>query len=347
MLINRKRTWCDGRRCNRQHGFTLVELLVVIAIIGILIALLLPAINAARESGRRASCANNLRQIALASESFCSEKGTFPPGGVQAKRGDPMANLNGWNRPTGQDFSNNFTWPTLILPFMEMHSVYRMYDFGKPQVSVVNAIARSQTVLTYVCPDDTLQINEPRPGQKGSPSKTEGVGNWDVYSRMRLNYAANYGNTGYNQTNMNGVPFLGGFFTNGKGYTTAQIPDGASHTLAFAEILPAHGPEYWGPPGDGMVAEGGQAFEGYLTPNSTAPDVVCNICPDKRVIRAGCSVSMVDAQQYQAARSAHIAGVNCAMGDASIQYISDFVNLDVWRGLCSSRGRELIGASSY
>ena len=164
---------------------------------------------------------------------------------------------------------------------------------------------------------------------------------------MRLNYAANYGNTGYNQTNLNGVPFLGGFFTNGKGYTKAQITDGLSHTLAFAEVLPGHGPEYWGPPGDGMVAEGGQAFEGYLTPNSSAPDVVCNICPQSRVIPVGCVVSMVDSQQYQAARSAHPGGVNAAMGDASVQFISDFISVDVWRGLCSSHGRELISSSSF
>jgi hypothetical protein len=57
-------------------------------------------------------------------------------------------------------------------------------------------------------------------------------------------------------------------FTNGMGYTEAQIPDRLSHTLAFAEVMPCHGPEYWGPPGDGMVAEGGQAF-GYLTPKAT------------------------------------------------------------------------------
>ena len=99
------------------------------------IGLLLPAINAAREVGPPHFVRNNLRQIALASQAFCSEKGTFPPGGVQAKPGDPMANLNGWNRPTSQDFSNNFTWPTLILPYMEMNSVYRMYNFSLPQVS--------------------------------------------------------------------------------------------------------------------------------------------------------------------------------------------------------------------
>ena len=151
-----------------------------------------------------------------------------------------------------------------------------------------------------------------KPGQLGA-TPTQGVGNWDVYSRMRLNYAANYGNTGYNQTNLNGVTFLGGFFTNGKGYTDRADHRRASNTLAFSEFLPAHGPEYWGPPGDGMLAEGGQAFEGYLTPNSSAPDVVCNICPQSRAIPAGCVVSMVDSATIPGRAAPTPTGVNCGL----------------------------------
>ena len=126
--------------------------------------------------------------------------------------------------------------------------------------------------FTYVCPDDTPQINEPRPGELGwnNGQGSGGIWNWDVYSRVRLNYAACYGNAGYNQTPLGGVAFLGGMFTNGQGYSTASIKDGTSNTLAFSEVLPGHGPYYVGPPGDGMLCEGGQAFEGYVTPNSSA-----------------------------------------------------------------------------
>ena len=265
----------------------------------------------------------------------------FPPGGIQAS----VLGQNGWNRPTVPDFSTNFTWPTMILPEIEQQTVYSMYDFKQSPVTEVNAIARSQVIMTYICPDDQIQIDEPRPGEIGGG--TAGVGNWDVYSRLRLNYAANYGNTGYMQQNMNGVTFQGGFFTNGTPYTSAYIRDGLSNTLAFSEVLPVWGPQYWGPPGDGMIAEGGQAFEGLLTPNSTSPDVVANICETQRVMNVPCIVDMDDSNQTIASRSPHTGGVNSAMGDGSVRFITDAVNVVTWRALCSSQGGEVIDASKF
>ncbi len=322
-----------------RRGFTLVELLVVISIIGILIGLLLPAVQSAREAARRLDCSNNLRQIALAVCNYESGKRVFPPGGISPT----VKGKNGWNRTTLPDFSSDFTWPTQILPQIEQMNIFKMYDFKQPPVSQVNAIARSQPVATYVCPNDRAQIDEPRPGQPGGPAE-----NWIVWSRIRLNYAANYGNTGYEQVDMQGVKFLGGFFTNGRACPASDIRDGMSNTLAFSEVLPGWGPLYLGPPGDGMIAEGGQAFEGLLTPNSTSPDVVCNACPTQRAINGvGCVIDMNDAHQTMASRSAHPAGVNTAMGDASMRYISDTIDVQVWRALCSSRGREVIDASAY
>ncbi len=325
----------------RERGFTLVELLVVITIIGILISLLLPAVQAAREAGRKAQCANNLRQIAQGMHSYANSLRVFPAGGIQAS----ILGQNGWNRKTTNDFSNNFTWPTLILPYVDQQNVYLLYDFRQPQVSKVNAIARSQAVMLYVCPDDTLQINEPQPNQLGGGST--GVGNWDVYARMRLNYAVNYGNTGYMQQTMGGVKFLGAFFTNGTGYNSADIRDGVSNTLCLSETLSAHGPAYLGPPGDGMVAEGGQAFEGYFTPNSTSADVVCNTCTTNRLLPIPCVVDMNDSNQVMAAHSGHTGGVNSAMGDASVHFYTDSIDVAIWRALCSANGSDTINAANF
>ena len=94
---------------DKRRGFTLVELLVVIAIIGILVALLLPAIQAAREAGRRSSCQNNLKQIGIAAQNFHDINGTFPPGMTD-------------------DDTNNFGWGAYLLPFMEQKPLYDRID---------------------------------------------------------------------------------------------------------------------------------------------------------------------------------------------------------------------------
>ena len=134
----------------RQRGFTLVELLVVIAIIGILVALLLPAIQAAREAARRTQCCNNLKQLALGIHSYAGTHVVFPPGGISPS----VVGKNGWKRTGIPDFSTDFTWPTLLLPFIEQDTVFALYDFTQRPVTQVNAIGRSTAVMTYVCPND-------------------------------------------------------------------------------------------------------------------------------------------------------------------------------------------------
>jgi prepilin-type N-terminal cleavage/methylation domain-containing protein len=325
----------------RRHGFTLVELLVVIAIIGVLIALLLPAVQTAREAARRSQCTNNLKQIALGAHNYLTSHGKFMPGSVTPF--NPRRNDNGWNRTRIPDPSSDYTWPILILPFIEQQNIWNRFDFRLPNAHSKNGPARATPVAVYVCPSDLMQINEPRPEQEqqfGSCLHTGEICNWDPWSRIRVNYAANYGNTGYAQLDLQGVIFQGGFFTSGDAYDSRKITDGLSTTIAFSEVLPVHGFGYYGPPGDAMVAEGGQAFQGYLTPNAAAADVVCNICTTRRMIEVPCRVSMADAQQYIASRSVHPSGVNSAMGDGSVRFTSNFVDVNVWRALCSSRGAE-------
>ena len=164
---------------------------------------------------------------------------------------------------------------------------------------------------------------------------------------MRLNYAVCYGNTGYMQQTMGGVKFLGSMFTNGMGMSASDIRDGLSNTLCLSETLPVHGPEYWGPPGDGMLAEGGQSFEGYLTPNSSAADVVANTCTTNRRLVVNCVVDMNDSNQVIAARSAHNGGVNSALGDGSVHFFSDTIDVAVWRALCTANGSDTVGAANF
>jgi prepilin-type N-terminal cleavage/methylation domain-containing protein/prepilin-type processing-associated H-X9-DG protein len=125
-----------GSARNRR-GFTLVELLVVIAIIGILVALLLPAVQSARETARRTSCQNNLKQIALACHNYHDLLNKLPPAST-------ATNLAG---------SSGFA---AILPHLEQSNLYTLYDFSQGNSSPVNLAAVSQRIPTYICPSNVF-----------------------------------------------------------------------------------------------------------------------------------------------------------------------------------------------
>jgi prepilin-type N-terminal cleavage/methylation domain-containing protein/prepilin-type processing-associated H-X9-DG protein len=125
-----------------RAGFTLVELLVVIAIIGVLVALLLPAVQSAREASRRMSCTSSLRQMGIALHNFHDTFGTFPPGGVT-------------NGPCCSTQSGP-TWTIFILPYIEQQALYDRYDQTQANEHANNAFVRTQFVKSYSCPDDAL-----------------------------------------------------------------------------------------------------------------------------------------------------------------------------------------------
>lgn len=122
-----------ANRRGSRSGFTLVELLVVIAIIGVLVALLLPAVQSAREAARRMQCSNNLKQVALAVHNYHDVHRFLPPASTNAT-------LSG---------SSGFA---AILPYLEQTSIYTLYDFSKGNSESVNLQAVSQRIKTYVCP---------------------------------------------------------------------------------------------------------------------------------------------------------------------------------------------------
>ncbi|EMI57482.1 protein containing DUF1559 [Rhodopirellula sallentina SM41] len=132
-------------------AFTLVELLVVIAIIGVLVALLLPAVQAAREAMRRASCQNNLHQVGLALHNYHSAFNNFPPGAIEVR-----PEVSG---------GKQFAWSAFVLPYMEQSALAEQIDFNLPFDDPANAEAAGEVVPAYVCP--STPRSEPRIDEMG------------------------------------------------------------------------------------------------------------------------------------------------------------------------------------
>jgi prepilin-type N-terminal cleavage/methylation domain-containing protein/prepilin-type processing-associated H-X9-DG protein len=143
----------------RLRAFSLVELLVVITIIGVLVALLLPAVHAAREAARRISCSNNLRQIGVGLQHYHEVHGLFPPGGIEVRS---MINPD-----TGKVYGKSgrqLGWPAFLLPFVEQQPLYDRLDFSKAFDATANAVPAAALLSVFVCPS-VGQSNELRSGR--------------------------------------------------------------------------------------------------------------------------------------------------------------------------------------
>src|SRR5262249_50598736 len=135
-------------------GFTLVELLVVIAIIGILIALLLPAVQQARETARRIQCVNHLKQIALAAHGYTDQHGLLPPSGVVAEK---TASYGSTQYPVfDQQSGKMFSWAVLLLPFLEETNLYNQFDQTRTALDQPNE-PQETSVPVYLCPSDNAR----------------------------------------------------------------------------------------------------------------------------------------------------------------------------------------------
>lgn len=357
-----------ARKSALGRGFTLVELLVVIAIIGILVALLLPAIQAAREAARRSQCINNLKNISLAHLNFESSNKGFvymakfwtekeynafygPPGAAT-----PPDQIGGWYDDHG--------WYIALMPYVEEAN---LKDLGNPDLPLsdqANERVRKAMVPIYACPSDIgLQQNE-----------------WAVptWARTRTNYIINAGNTTYGQHDVGNCPndpfpscraFGGAPFVPSKINRLAKITDGTANTLMMSEALVLPTTAGWGGPySDAQTALGGQVFTGYNTPNSSQPDGLCRqgewwgnvqggwleqqlpvapngspavplpIPPAPRggTPHPGSIDSNGHKQQHLAARSKHPGGVNASRCDGSVGFFNDDIAPIVWDEMCSA-----------
>lgn len=186
----------------KPSAFTLVELLVVIAIIGVLVALLLPAVQAAREAARRMKCQNNVRQMALALHNFESIAQKYPPGGVY---------------PVGVVAADVYSVQARLLPFIEQGNLYSQIDLNATPATQLDVIG--QRIVTYLCPSETKDVARDQGGGKIT---------------YPLSYGANYG-TWFTYDPATGRGGDGALPIN-KPSRPADITDGLSNTIGISEV---------------------------------------------------------------------------------------------------------------
>jgi type II secretory pathway pseudopilin PulG len=337
----------------------LVELLVVIAIIGVLVALLLPAIQSARESARRTQCLNNLKQLGIALQNYASAKHELPPAAVSK------------SYPADPSHPHSFyRWSALahLLPYMENQTVHDLLDLSLPlylpgagyPISEPNKVGVAKILREFLCPSDIGQRVKPETGP--------------------TNYAVCAGSGAGG-----GTPFDtdGVFFVNSK-TTFAQIVDGTSHTVAASESLigedttrdstggfSATSAErsykfvlgFAGTPDlSDLKCNGSQNYNSaasngndprgfawcsgeyrcgmynhYYPPNAPAYDCIASVTtdptppPDKPVLYS--------AYGWRTARSMHPGGVNAVLADGSANFINHDIALKLWQAL-STRAAE-------
>ncbi|HEY3964852.1 MAG TPA: DUF1559 domain-containing protein [Planctomycetaceae bacterium] len=317
----------------RKRGFTLIELLVVIAIIAVLVSLLLPAVQQAREAARRTQCKNNLKQLGLALHNYADVQGRLPPGGTYPSgSGITDGSNNGWGT----------CWMTRLLPYMDQVNLYQLYNFNVAAKDSSNATVVGTVIPSLMCPSDTV----------GDPWVN---GSWPAFAKG--NFAANFGignpwsSSGFSNVQTRGPMRAQDFY----GAKFSEVMDGLSNTVFVGEIIAGKyaGDERgaWAFPvgayfcGESYYPDGTTPFF-PLIPNGNALDdtlkdgpTFCQADNTDRDLR--CMTGGNHA--WGTARSKHSGGVQVCLGDGSVKFVGNAINVATWMSLLGQADGTVVG----
>ncbi len=301
----------------RSHGFTLIELLVVIAIIGILVALLLPAVQAAREAARRMQCSNNLKQIGLALHSYHDTHQRFPAG--------TSTSID--EQCDGGDCRGNPMY-IAIMPYMELSNIEEEYDYelvlGWLAWPAVSGGVHETHVPVYQCPS---------------------INKWDEYDNRRDYFGVMGGRTAVARSRF-GDNFVDGLFNINLWVQISHIVDGSSHTLAVGESI--H-PAKWGMGGGygddmvgGPVAWYYGADCGYPCKEDSTLSLGRALRPTKFPINSDLRPIEDDENNEYPFTSMHPGGVLFVYADGHVDFLSETIDMDLYQALSTWEGNELL-----
>ena len=306
-----------------RRAFTLIELLVVIAIIGVLIALLLPAVQAAREAARRAQCANNLKQLGIALHAYHDALGSLPPG-VLSRPG-----------PDGDNLGPGWGWASLVLPQLEQSPLANAINYTVSIELPANSTARTTRLNVYACPSDASFQATFEVVDTSTSSTTPGATICRVAS---TNYPGCFG-TG-DPSDIPGRDVGDGLFFRNRGVRFSEITDGLSNTIAVGErsqnlsratwtgaVTGAVVPVTELQTEDGLDPEGGDALVLSHTGELDGP----NSKP-------------AHADQFW---SRHPGGAMFLMADGGARFMKERRPLSILRALATRLGGEVLSADAY